>query len=127
MSDVGDNNFIRYIYRGEEGEIIPEDVTHITIDISVTVIREEAFYDNPDIVEVICHDGVKKIEAFAFQYCESLRRVIMPGVEVVECQAFNNCEGLTDVECGKLEVIKVGAFSDCTSLRSINLPSARII
>ena len=54
MSDVGDNNFIRYIYRGEEGEIIPEDATHITIDASVTVIHEAAFYEETNIIEVIC-------------------------------------------------------------------------
>lgn len=26
MSDVGDNNFVRYIYRGEEDEDIPRNV-----------------------------------------------------------------------------------------------------
>ena len=127
MSDLGDSNFIRYIYRGEEGEHILLDATHITIDASVTVIREEAFLEHHNIVEVICHANVKTIERFAFRYCESLRRVTMPGVEVVERDAFEFCKALMDVECGKLEIIKVGAFSCCTSLRSINLPSARII
>eukprot|EP00573_Skeletonema_grethae_P001674 CAMPEP_0201686702 /NCGR_PEP_ID=MMETSP0578-20130828/1049_1 /ASSEMBLY_ACC=CAM_ASM_000663 /TAXON_ID=267565 /ORGANISM="Skeletonema grethea, Strain CCMP 1804" /LENGTH=78 /DNA_ID=CAMNT_0048170789 /DNA_START=17 /DNA_END=249 /DNA_ORIENTATION=+ len=78
MSDVGDNNFMRYIYRGEEGEIIPDDATHIFV--AAKVIRAEAFQWHFCIVEVICHEDVEKIEPNAFDHCTSLRRVIMPGV-----------------------------------------------
>ena len=126
MADRGDNNFIRYIYRGEEGEIIPREATHITIDKSCTFIRAHAFEDHPNIVEVICHDRVKKINIGAFRCCPNLRRVIMPGVKNAEGWAFGYCKALTDVECSKLEIIGSEAFSDCSSLRSINLLSVRI-
>ena len=125
MADVGDNNFMRYVYRGEEGEIIPREATHITIFEGVIFVRTQAFLRHPNIIEVICHENVKKIERDAFFDCKFLRRVIMPGVKEVELGAFMNCFALTDVECGKLETIKIEAFGDCTSLRSINLPSAR--
>ena len=127
MADVGDNNFIRYIYRGEVGERIPREATHIIVGEDVTVILYQAFSNHPNIVEIICHDGVKKIEECAFNYCPSLRRVIMPGVKIAEEEAFNECIALTDVECGKLETIGEATFSECESLRSINLPSARIV
>ena len=127
MSDVGDNNFITYIYRGADGEIIPDYVTRIIVHRSIRVILRRAFWENENIVEVICHENVKKIEEYAFYQCFNLRRVIMPGVKEVEIGAFSFCERLSDVECGKLEIIKAHAFNFCYSLSSINLPSARIV
>ena len=68
MSDEGDNNFnfVRYLYRGDEDEHIPDDVTHITVHEFTTVVRMRAFYKHPNIIEVICHDKVGKIEEKAF-------------------------------------------------------------
>ena len=149
MADEGDNNIeegttvvmvwagsemvenivpiIRYTYRGEEGEIIPREATHITVGEGVTFVRERAFFRHPNIVELICHDKVEKIEMKAFGKCFSLRRVIMPGIKIVEKIAFVKCKALTDVECGKLEIINEIAFCLCESMRSIDLPSARIV
>jgi hypothetical protein len=118
---------IRFTYTGAEGEIIPAGATHIFVDKGVTFVRAQAFQSHRNIVEVICHDRVEKIEEGAFQSCPNLRRVIMPGVKIVEDQSFSECRALTDVECGKLEIIGIGAFSDCISLRSISLPSTRIV
>eukprot|EP00984_Skeletonema_dohrnii_P031054 scaffold23095_cov133-Skeletonema_dohrnii-CCMP3373.AAC.1 len=116
----------RYNYTGEDDEV-PDDATHVTIAASVTVIPEDAFYGNRNIAEVIFDENVKKVEDYAFNWCPSLRRLIMPGVEIVEDEAFNYCEALTDIECGKLEIIKESAFSECTSLGSIDLPSAKFV
>ncbi len=127
MSAEGDNNFIRYLYRGEEGEVIPREATHIIVHEDCAVILERTFDHRCKIVEVICHDKVIKIEEGAFRKCPSLRRVIMPGVKIIEQYAFMDCEALTDVECGKLEIIEKWAFERCKSLRNINLPFARII
>ncbi len=92
MSDVGDNNFVRYIYRGEEGEHIPLRVTHVFVHEFATVVRREAFVGHPNIIEVICHDKVERIEVDAFWQCPSLRRVIMPGVTIVEVNVFCDCK-----------------------------------
>ena len=127
MAAVGGNNIVRYIYTGAVGERIPHATTHVAVMIDARVVLADAFFHSFNIVEVICHKNVEKIERGAFYYCPSLRRVIMPGVKVVEEYAFYECEILTDVECGKLEVIGNRAFVDCKSLISINLPSARII
>ncbi len=118
---------MRYVYMGQESEVIPDGATHIIVHESVTVIRTLAFMSHRNIVEVICHEKVEKFEKGAFAWCGSLRRVIMPGVTIIERAAFACCEALTDVECGKLERIEVGAFCSCRSLRSINLSSTRII
>jgi len=112
---------------GQEGEFIPRGATHIFVHESVTVILRSAFANHLNIVEVICHEDVVKIEGEAFFDCTSLKRVIMPGVTIVEEGAFGSCHALTDVECGKLEIIGKGAFYSCASLESINLPSTRIV
>jgi uncharacterized membrane protein YgcG len=124
---------MRYTYRGEEDEIIPDEATHITMGEDVTFVRAQAFARHPNIIEVICK-RVVKIEEEAFRDCPNLRRVIMPGVKIVEEKAFNSAviiiissAPLTDVECGKLETIGQAAFGCCGSLRSISLPSARIV
>ena len=119
-----------YIYRGEEGERIPDEATHITMSEDCTFVRARAFEDHENIVEVFCHEGVERIEEDAFNHCPSLRRVIMPGVEEIEAGAFSQCYEntvLRDVECGKLEIIGEGAFDSCRRLKSIKLPCARIV
>ena len=90
-------------------------------------MTDRAFYWHENVVEVICHRNVKRIEEYAFANCPSLRRVVMPGVKVVERWAFEECSCLKDVECSKLEMIQVEAFSDCYFLRGIDLQSARIV
>ena len=127
MADMDDNNFMRYVYRGEDGEVIHAEATHIIVAEDCTFVRANAFREHPNIVEVICHDGVKKMGERAFWGCLSLRRVMMPGVKLVEEEAFYSCPSLTDVECGKLERIGTAAFGRCKSLRSIHIPSARIV
>ncbi len=81
-------NFDRYIYRGEDGEVIPEHVIYVFED--ATVVRRRAFFEHPNILEVICHDKVENIEGGAFWGCSSLRRVIMPGVKIAGDGVFNN-------------------------------------
>ena len=120
------NNIMRYLYRGEEGEFIPHEATHITVAEDAIFVRARAFIWHRKIIEVILHDNVEKIEESAFAYCISLRRVIMPGVKEVEHFAFCECKALTDVEWDKLEIIGRHAFRQCY-LRSINLPSASIV
>ena len=109
------------------GGVVPFHVTHVLIDKSLKFVRKRAFYNHPNIEEVICHDGVEKIEEYAFHNCPRLRRAIMPGVKEVVLHAFNRCEALTYIECSKLERIGEYAFHKCTSLNSIDLPSAKIV
>eukprot|EP00984_Skeletonema_dohrnii_P023041 scaffold12161_cov81-Skeletonema_dohrnii-CCMP3373.AAC.2 len=114
-----------YNYDGREA--VPDYVTRVRIDKSLTVIPARAFRGHQNIRVVECHDRNKTVDEEAFLGCRSLWRVIMPGVEVVEKYAFLNCLTLTDIECGKLDIIGGSAFAWCKSLRSITLPSAKIV
>ena len=136
MAAAGGNNISRYTYRGEVGEVIPWDATHLTVAEGCTAVLRGACdcWGDPEedfvlfsIVEVICHDKVETIEENAFRKCPYLRRVIMPGVRDVGEGAFWGCSALTDVECEKLEMVGYYAFNNCKSLRSIDLSSVRIV
>ena len=115
-----------YVFTGRDGEVIPDHITHVLIS-EALIVAARTFQRHPNIEEVICHDGVEKIEEEVFSKCPRLRRVIMPGVKEVECYAFNNCRALNYVECGKLEIIGEWAFNVCQSLSSIDLPSIKIV
>ena len=108
------------------GGVVPDHVTHVLIDKALKFVPANAFYEHPNIQEVICHDGVLKVEHHGFFLCRSLRRVIMPGVKILELNAFNNCGTLTYVECGKLERIGKNAFVGCR-MSSIDLLSVKIV
>ena len=125
MAAEGSGNIVRFTYTGEDGQVIPDEATHILV--KAKVVHDHAFSSHPNIVEVICHEIVELIEYGAFCECPSLRRVIMPGVITVEPRAFGSCEALEDVECDKLEIVGEFAFFWCESLRVINLPSVRIV
>jgi hypothetical protein len=115
-----------FVYTGEQE--VPADVTHVIIDRSVKIIPERAFYNRQKLVSVKMHDGVEKIERWAFYRCHSLRGIKLPGVVAVERGAFQLCTALTDVEFGdKLETIGGNAFSNCRSLRNINMPTVKDI
>ena len=114
-----------YVYTSEGNP--PEDATHVSIHKSITVIPEKLFSQHPNIIELICHINVKKIEEEAFYCCPRLKRLVMPGVEEMEWGAFLECEAIEHIECEQLEIIRPYAFSDCTSLGNIDLPSAKIV
>lgn len=83
---------ITFIFTGVDGEHIPLNATHVIIHDSVTAIPSRAFLGHPNIVEVILHEGVDRIERWAFYECPRLKRVIMPGVKIIEAFAFYMCK-----------------------------------
>jgi hypothetical protein len=114
-----------FVYTGG-GQRVPRDVKRAKIDESVDTILARAFYNCEQLIEVECHDKLKKIEGDAFRRCPSLRRLTkMTGVIEIGELAFNVCTALSDLEFDKLEIVGRYAFAYCHSLRSINMPSVR--
>ena len=114
-----------YVYTGEGNP--PRNATHVSIHDSVTIIPYQLFREHPNIIELICHIRVKKIERSAFYKCPRLKRLIMPGVEEVKRSAFYGCKAIEHLKCDKLEIIGKSALSECKSLVSIDLPSAKFV
>ena len=59
-------DIVRFIYTGAEGERIFDEATHITVAESCTFVRANAFQYHQNIVELVCHSRVEKIEEVAF-------------------------------------------------------------
>ena len=116
-----------FIYTGGD-QVVPNDVVRVRIDKSVTIIPPRAFFRRRHLIYVEFHDGIERIEKWAFNCCISLRSVKFLGMKVVGYGAFANCGGLTDVEFGvELETIGESAFYNCTSLTRIRMPSVTTI
>ena len=118
---------LHFMYTGGGRQVIPLDVTHVTVHDSITVIPADLFQFYFNIVELICHDGVIIIEGCAFNNCLRLKRVIIPGVKIIGDSAFCRCEALIFIDCPKLERIGNDAFYSCESLSSINLQSVKVV
>eukprot|EP00554_Chaetoceros_debilis_P000088 CAMPEP_0194095714 /NCGR_PEP_ID=MMETSP0149-20130528/56970_1 /TAXON_ID=122233 /ORGANISM="Chaetoceros debilis, Strain MM31A-1" /LENGTH=309 /DNA_ID=CAMNT_0038781667 /DNA_START=86 /DNA_END=1015 /DNA_ORIENTATION=+ len=113
------------LYKGLAGEKVPDDVTHVIVDESVTVIKERAFYKCEHLVSVIMDEDVKRIEGWAFYHCYALRFVrLSKTLEYIGLGAFCRCESLEALFLpSTVKDIGDHAFYDCRSLRLMILPN----
>jgi hypothetical protein len=115
------------VYTGGDQEV-PRDVKRVHIAENVDTIPAGTFEDCEQLIEVVGHDKLKKIEPRAFSGCIRLRRVTkMSGVVEIVGWAFEYCPALSDIDFDKLEYTGNGAFYGCKSLISVNMPSMRIV
>lgn len=95
----------------------------------VTLICAQAFesgrYNKTDIQEVRVPEGIRKIEAWAFRGCSSLKKVSLPHtLEEIEGGAFCDCTSLTEIELPEgLKIIGNIMFEGCKALASVKMPS----
>ncbi len=114
-----------FVYTGGD-QRVPRDVRQVRIAENVDTILARTFYCCRQLIEVVGHDRLRKIEREAFQGCIWLRRVMkMTGLIEIEKFAFDSCSDLSVLKFDKLEIIGHYAFCDCTFLRSVNIPSVR--
>eukprot|EP01083_Nonionella_stella_P047355 126738_1 len=112
-----------YLYRGLYNESVPELVTHVIVDCSVTVIKKFAFGNCGRLVSVVMTDNVKRIEEWAFCGCDALRYVrLSKTLEHIGEGAFQRCESLEALFLpSTLKSIQDEAFADCDSFRLLIL------
>ena len=125
----------------------------VTIEVGVTSIGVEAFYNCTNLEEVTFAEGsqletigdaafsgcksltsieipdsVASIGNYAFDNCTSLTEIEIPAsVTSIGCYAFHSCFGLQMVTFGEesqLTAIEAYAFEGCTSLTSIGIPAS---
>ena len=143
-----DEKHITFEYTGNNGEDIPNNVTHVLVLPGVAKIEDSAFYSRvrlesiafPSTIieigerafmhcnnlrEVVFNDGLKKIGLGVFCNCKSLESITFPStLTEIGVSAFAKCSSLrTVVLNGGVKKIKKFAFSGCKSLPSITLPS----
>ena len=122
MEDGSSDVVSVYIYNGVDE--VPENVTHVRVDKTVTNILYRAF-KNRQLLEVVeLPEGLIRIENNAFQYCKSLNRVNIPSTVVeIGNNAFEGCKKLDRIVLPRGLQILGRAFDGCKSLKTINIPS----
>ena len=117
-----DNTQTIYIYNGVDD--VPNDVTHVRVDPSVTVIPDNAFKRRESLVDIDLPEGLIRIGEYAFQTCKSLKRINTPStVKEIGDRAFESCTKLDKIVLPNcLRSLGRWAFSHCESLKSINIP-----
>lgn len=113
------------------------------------IIREEAFYYNHKLAEIVLPDGVKTIENWAFAKCFSADKIIIGegnefigdhaflkcnaaktivipnSCKTVSTSAFYQCSSATSLTIGNsVEIFEKGAFEECSSLESVVIPDS---
>ena len=104
---------------------IPSSISIDGIDIDVTTIGRDAFFNNNSITKLTVSEGIKIIEASAFGCCYSLEKVDLPSsLTTIDDCAFDRC-GIIDTLIIPEGVERIGVFSfyGCDMLRTVVLPS----
>ena len=101
----------------------PEAKMDKTFDIpqGTEVIAENAFSNNPYIVNINIPDSVTKI--FQISYCTALESLVIPE-SVTQIENFSGCNSIKSITLSSnIEIIPYGAFMYCSSLESVVIPN----
>lgn len=103
-------------YLGNDIEVIvPSEIKRK----SVTIIKEETFYDCNLLTSIIIPNNITIIGYEAFCNCNSLKSIIIPkSVTIIGGCAFKGCSSLKKIEIpSSVTTIYNGAFSGCYNIK----------
>lgn len=117
------------LYKGKDTEVyVPERVG----DLPVEAIGANAFFalnyafggidkksrdQHRTITKIILPNGIKRIGAGAFFYCENLKSIEIPdSLEEIQESAFSGCRNLSGVQIPEKAVLGKRVFTDCNSM-----------
>ena len=105
---------------------IPDYVTHVIVEPTVTIIPERAFQYQSELIEIELPKGLITIEACAFADCKRLRLANIPSTVVeIGPWAFEGCFKLNGIILPEgLQRLGDNAFAGCKSLKTITIPAA---
>ena len=99
-------------------------------DISLTLVRCPQGIDATNISDTInsMPQKVNNIEAFAFQGCTTINKMVLPNsMENIGGSAFKDCTNLETITTGKqatkFQNLGTYAFSNCSKIKEISLPT----
>ena len=105
--------------------VIPEKVTYVGREYSVTSIGYEAFMDCSDLTFIRIPNSVTSIGNSAFSWCTGLTSVTIPNsVNIIGRSAFYNCSSLISVISEILEPFKIenNVFNNIPSNAELIVP-----
>ena len=97
----------------------------VTLPAELFVIPDSAFSNCTGLESIVIPAGVTRIEAWAFNYCESLKEVTFAGTncETIGEYAFSDCALEEVILPEGLKTVDESAFNFCEQLVSITFPS----
>jgi len=135
-----------FVYMGEGGEGVPDNVVRVRVDPSITSIPARAFFQRKKLAEVELCEGLVEIGVDSFSWCDhsitkinipnSLRRIndwafyyslrtlirLHDGIESIGTNAFAHCIFTNFRVPLLITVIPKGILYNCKSIFSIELP-----
>jgi hypothetical protein len=105
---------------------LPKDVEYVSVQPTVTSIREHAFKYCNSMKSIHIPNSVTLIGDEAFNNCTSLAAISIPNsVTRIGDSTFKNCTSLSAINIpNSVTEIKYKAFYNCTSLSAINIPNS---
>ena len=88
-----------------------ESITKVVIEEGIHDIGQMAFYELPNLREVVLPESIVEIRNYAFKNCKSLTTINLDGVDFIREGAFYGCSALENVTFAKNVVIEDWAFS----------------
>ena len=88
-----------------------EQITKVVINEGIHDIGQMAFYELPNLVEVVLPESAVEIRSYAFKNCKSLTAINLEVVEFIREGAFYGCSALKNVELADAVVIEDWAFA----------------
>ena len=88
-----------------------ESITKVVIEEGIHDIGQMAFYELPNLREVVLPESIVEIRNYAFKNCKSLTTINLDGVDFIREGAFYGCSALEDVSFAENVVIEDWAFS----------------
>lgn len=73
------------------------NIVNVKLPATLRSIEDTAFFNCPYLQEVIVPNQIQKIGNFAFEYCYSMRRFLIPHIRELGNQVFEGCNQLLDV------------------------------
>ena len=108
-------------------KITNEDIINGTVNIpnNITKIESYAFEGCQSLKKIIIPDSVTEIGSGAFAGCKSLESINLPdNVTKIGKESFWNCTNLKSINLpDNITIIEDYAFLNCTNLQAINLPN----
>jgi hypothetical protein len=116
--------FENHTLNNAAGVAINNNITHIYLSNSITVIPNGAFAGFSNLSDISISKFITSIGDTAFQGCTGLTSIILPDtLTSIGFAAFGSCTGLTNlIISNSLTSIGNNAFTGCTGLTSIILP-----
>ena len=88
-----------------------EQITKIVVEEGVDGIGQMAFYELPNLREVVLPESIVEIRNYAFKNCKSLTTADLSHIEMFRQGAFYGCSNLTDVTFASYFGMEAWAFA----------------